>query len=523
MAKAGDTARRRPEVSDSTGGRDEDPAVLSSVAATPRDTTVPAIPRQRQPEPPAAGPPEWKVRLTARIFIIDATAITVALTCSYLLRFGMNANPTVHGASYLSVAIGIGLGWIAMLGAADTYQTKYLGIGTEEYRRISVATFRLWGTTAILSYVLRAEVARGFCLVVLPLGLLLLITGRMLARRRLVAARQAGRARHRVVVVGDRSTVAELVSELRYEPAAGFEIVGACLPRQDDYSADYSPFPVLGALPALRSTVARALADTVVVASSVAVNIEAAKRIAWDLEGTGVDLVIASSMAGIAGPRVSLRPIAGLPLLHVESPVYTGWRKVAKDIFDRVLAAVALVTLSPLLLLVALTIQVDSTGPAWFRQTRVGKDGREFQILKFRTMYVDAERRRAALEERNEADGPLFKIRDDPRVTRVGRTLRHLSIDELPQLVNVLRGEMSLVGPRPPLPAEVAQYHDSVHRRFKVKPGLTGLWQVNGRSELPWRDGVRLDLYYVENWSIMLDLAIIARTVSAVLRRSGAF
>ncbi|ABW15879.1 Undecaprenyl-phosphate galactose phosphotransferase [Parafrankia sp. EAN1pec] len=488
------------------------------------DAPVPAIPRQRCPDEwPAAGSQRWKARLCTQLVVIDTLAIVVAIVCAYLLRFGIEAEATARGMWYLSIGTCIALAWLVMLGATDAYATRYLGVGTEEYRRISVGTFRLWGATTIGCYVLRAEVARGFCLIALPLGLLLLLTGRALARLRLVSVRRTGHARHRVVVVGDSRSVLELVGEFHHEPAAGFDVIGVCVPKGARRPDGNVGAPVLGSLEQVSSVVAATGADTVVVTSSASLDIETAKGIAWELEGTGVDLVVAPPLGGIAGPRVSLRPVAGLPLLHVEEPVFTGWRKFAKNMLDRALAAVALVVLCPLLLAVVLLIRFDSSGPALFRQTRTGKDGRDFEILKFRTMYVDAEQRRAVLENHNEADGLLFKIRDDPRVTRVGRTLRRLSVDELPQFVNVLRGEMSLVGPRPPLPSEVARYSGPVHRRLKVKPGLTGLWQVSGRSELPWRDAVRLDLYYVENWSIMFDLIIILRTVRAVLGRSGAF
>jgi exopolysaccharide biosynthesis polyprenyl glycosylphosphotransferase len=493
-------------------------------AVLPPAAPAPSIPRRRAGEErwPAADQ-RWKKRLSRQLVTIDAAAVTVAIICAYALRFGVDAGPTVRGMSYPWIGMSIGSGWLAMLAAADGYATRYLGVGAEEYRRITVATFRLWGATAIGCYVLRAEVARGFCLVALPLGLVLLLSGRALARLRLVAVRRAGRARHRVVVVGDRRSAAELVSEFRYEPAAGFDVIGVCVPAGGGYPDAKVGAPVLGSLAAVRSVVMDTGADTVVVTSSAAVDLATTKVIAWDLEGTGVDLVVAPGLARIAGPRVSLRPVAGLPLLHVEEPVFAGWRKVAKNLLDRTVAAAALLVLCPALVVLALCIRLDSRGPALFRQIRTGKDGRPFEILKFRTMYTGAEQRRAALEKWNEADGLLFKIRDDPRITRIGGFLRRLSIDELPQLVNVLRGEMSLVGPRPPLPSEVALYRGSVHRRLKVKPGLTGLWQVNGRSELSWGDAVRLDLYYVENWSITLDLMIIVRTVRAVLRGAGAF
>jgi exopolysaccharide biosynthesis polyprenyl glycosylphosphotransferase len=225
----------------------------------------------------------------------------------------------------------------------------------------------------------------------------------------------------------------------------------------------------------------------------------------------------------VAGPRISVRPVAGLPLLHVDHPELTGGRQLVKSLFDKIGATFALVLLAPLLAVIALAIRLTSAGPGLFRQTRVGKDGKEFTVLKFRTMVQEAEALRVGLAEQNEQDGVLFKIKKDPRITRVGGVLRRYSLDELPQLINVLRGDMSMVGPRPPLAEEVAQYGDDVRRRLVVRPGLTGLWQVNGRSDLTWEESVRLDLRYVENWSLALDLLILWKTCSAVVRGSGAY
>jgi exopolysaccharide biosynthesis polyprenyl glycosylphosphotransferase len=225
----------------------------------------------------------------------------------------------------------------------------------------------------------------------------------------------------------------------------------------------------------------------------------------------------------VAGPRTTIRPVDGLPMLHVEHAELSGGRRLVKGLFDRVLAALALPVAGPLIVALALAVRWETPGPAFFRQVRVGKDGKEFVLYKLRTMYADAEDRQAQLNGENESDGVLFKIRHDPRITPIGRWLRRYSLDELPQLLNVLSGQMSLVGPRPPLPSEVAQYPEDVRRRLAVKPGLTGLWQVSGRSDLSWEDSVRLDLRYVENWSLTFDLVILLRTITALVRTSGAY
>jgi exopolysaccharide biosynthesis polyprenyl glycosylphosphotransferase len=247
------------------------------------------------------------------------------------------------------------------------------------------------------------------------------------------------------------------------------------------------------------------------------------KRLGWDLEGAGVDLIVAPALTDVAGPRVHIRPVSGLQLLYVEQPEFTGPTWAMKEAFDRALAALALLVLSPLLVLIAASIRLTSTGPVIFRQVRVGRNGEVFTVYKFRTMVVGAETHLEALWEISEGNGVLFKLKDDPRVTRVGRFLRRLSLDELPQLWNVLVGSMSVVGPRPALPNEAERYGRSTARRLLVKPGITGLWQVSGRSDLSWEDSVRLDLYYVENWSFAGDVQILWKTLSAVVRGQGAY
>ena len=247
------------------------------------------------------------------------------------------------------------------------------------------------------------------------------------------------------------------------------------------------------------------------------------RELAWELEETGTDLCVAPALLDVAGPRTTIRPVAGLPLLQVDHPELAGGKQAIKAIFDKTIAGLALILLAPLFAVIAVAIRLDDRGPVFFRQTRVGLDGRTFKLCKFRTMVVDAEQRLAELEALNEGAGVLFKMRQDPRVTKVGAWLRRWSLDELPQLLNVLNGDMSLVGPRPALPREVARYGDHMRRRLVVKPGITGLWQVSGRSGLPWEEAFRLDLRYVDNWSLALDLQILWKTWSAVIRGSGAY
>ena len=303
---------------------------------------------------------------------------------------------------------------------------------------------------------------------------------------------------------------------------SGFLVVGVCVATErPELLIGSASVPIVGAPSDVAGAVAVCHADAVAVTTESQPG--ELPALLGELAGTDVTVLVAPAIADVAGPRTVVRDVAGLPLLHVAEPTLTGPQRAAKELFDRVGAALALLVLAPVFVVIAAAVRIDSPGPVFFRQTRVGRDGRRFSMVKFRTMVVDADRLLADLEDRNEADGLLFKMRADPRVTRTGRVLRRYSLDELPQIINVVRGEMSMVGPRPPLPAEVERYEHHVTRRLLVKPGITGLWQVSGRSDLPWDEAVRLDLYYVHHWSPTMDLTIMAKTFSAVVRAAGAY
>jgi exopolysaccharide biosynthesis polyprenyl glycosylphosphotransferase len=319
--------------------------------------------------------------------------------------------------------------------------------------------------------------------------------------------------------------VAALDEELLRAKQQGYRAIGCCLP-SNQYSLHTDAFnglPVLGGVDEVADVVARFEVDTVAVLPSQELDGSVLRRLGWQLEGTEAELLVAPAITDVVGPRIHIRPVAGLPLLHMERPELTGVRRVTKELFDRAASGFALLCLAPALLAIALAIQTTSRGPVLFRQERIGQCGESFTMLKFRSMVQDADRMVEQLAARSDGNGVLFKMREDPRVTRVGRILRRYSLDELPQLINVLRGDMSLVGPRPPLAKEVESYGEDMRRRLLVKPGLTGLWQVSGRSDLSWDDSVRLDVRYVENWSLALDVMILIRTVRTVLRGSGAY
>jgi exopolysaccharide biosynthesis polyprenyl glycosylphosphotransferase len=326
----------------------------------------------------------------------------------------------------------------------------------------------------------------------------------------------------RTVAVGHTGPVEDLVALLRRDSHHGLAVVAACVAgaKQQGEVAD---IPICGDLDSVASVVTRFSADTVAVLACPEMDGTRLRELAWDLEKTGTEMCVASALLDVAGPRTTIRPVAGLPLLHVDHVELTGVKQATKGIFDRISAALALVVLAPLFLMIALAIKISDRGPIFFRQTRIGKNGHTFTLWKFRTMVVDAEARKAELLLQNDGDGRLFKMRRDPRVTRTGAWLRRCSLDELPQLFNVLIGNMSLVGPRPALPDEVATYGDHMRRRLVVKPGITGLWQVSGRSDLSWDEAERLDVRYVENWSLALDLQILWKTLSAVVHHAGAY
>jgi exopolysaccharide biosynthesis polyprenyl glycosylphosphotransferase len=331
-----------------------------------------------------------------------------------------------------------------------------------------------------------------------------------------------------VLAVGTSASVQQLASAMRLDARGGRHVVAACLVEQDAADAGArrrlaeAGIAVAGELAHVTEQVERTGARAVAVMAGDLAG-DDLRRLAWELESTGAELLVSSGLAEIGSSRVHVGTVAGTPVFRVDSPQYGGFRRVLKGALDRSAAAVGLLLLSPVLVVLALLVRCTSRGPAFFLQTRVGRGGRTFRMVKFRSMYVDAEQRLADLIELNENDGHRFKMRNDPRVTPVGRVLRRFSLDELPQLVNIVTGSMSLVGPRPPLPSEVALYDDRTRRRLLVKPGLTGLWQVSGRSDLSWHESVTLDLHYIENWSLSLDIAVLLKTAKVVIRATGAY
>ena len=464
----------------------------------------------------------WYVRYRRRAIAMDLMVALVAGLLCTLVPVG-----DAPMQARLLTAVALPGAWYLALLLCHGYERRYLGITAEEYRSIGRAVIALLLSVAVASWLAHLEIARGMVLGAAPVLLVLGLLGRHVLRRGLIARRELGTDSQRTVVIGNVATVAPLIRQLRRAPGEGMQVVGACvsgLVTDGDFSTEVEGVPVFGYPDEAMHAIDLLDAEVVAVSSDPELSGPSLRRLAWSLEEREVDLVIAPGLFEVAGPRLSIRPSSGMPLLHVERPAMSGARRVFKRTVDIVLATSLLIVAGPVLLAIAGAIRLDSAGGVLFRQTRVGARGETFQMLKFRTMVVDAEQRKAELAASVDAgNAMLFKMRRDPRVTRVGGVLRRFSVDELPQLVNVIRGEMSLVGPRPSLPAEVAAYESDATRRLRVTPGLTGLWQVSGRSDLSWDESLRLDLWYVDNWSLLLDLHIIARTARAVLGGHGAY
>ena len=471
----------------------------------------------------------WRPAYLRRIVAGDLASIAVASAVAQLIRFDAVVVPdsTVKPGMLLLLP----LIWLGAMLVFRAYEGRFLGLGSEEFDRVLRAATAVLALVATLSWAFELQIARGFVVVALPLATLLTLVLRYAARSWLHARRAAGECTESVVVAGHHAAVLATVKQMGRASYHGMRVAGVVVPRptrgsvvpelSDELAA--LGIPVLGHLDELAQVAEREDVDAVAVLPCPELDGPALRRLGWDLERTRAELYVAPAVTEVVGPRVAIRPVCGLPLMHLERPELTGVRRLAKDAVDRTGAAVGLLLLLPAFLLVAAAIKLDSRGPVFFRQERVGKNGSTFKMLKFRSMVTDAERQLLALREQSEGNGVLFKMRSDPRVTRVGRVLRRLSLDELPQLVNVLTGRMSLVGPRPPLAVEVATYDADVRRRFLVKPGLTGLWQINGRSDLDWDESVRLDLRYVENWSFAFDFMILWKTLGAVVKSRGAY
>jgi len=472
----------------------------------------------------------WQRAYAMRLFATDLVVLVVVVYGSQFLRFGASATQQRlvgrelrdFDITYSLFSAMLIVAWMVGLTIFATRDHKIIGSGTSEYKRIADATVRVFGVLAIVAFLVQSEIGRGYLLIALPTGLALLLASRWLWRQWLNRRRAAGDYSYRAILMGERASSAHVAKQIARETSNGFVIVGAVT--QGGSAEDLVPgVPVLGTYDRAIDAIDAAQADTVVYTGADTITPRQLRQFGWDLESRSVNLIVAPALTDVAGPRIHARPVAGLPLIHVDYPAFEGRKYAAKRAFDLIVSFALLVLLSPLFLVLAILVRNDSPGPVLFHQERVGLNGRRFKMLKFRSMVVDAEQRLPGLLDHSEGNGVMFKLKSDPRVTKVGAVMRKYSLDELPQLVNVLRGDMSLVGPRPPLASEVERYDEWAHRRLLVKPGVTGLWQTEGRSDLSWDDSVRLDLYYVENWSLTGDVILLYRTARAVAHPGGAY
>jgi exopolysaccharide biosynthesis polyprenyl glycosylphosphotransferase len=466
--------------------------------------------------------PGWRTTYVRRLVVSDAfcaAAAALAGNASPLGFRGIDVTPAAVGITLLLPAA-----WVLAMSVARTYEHRLLWEGTDEFRRIFFCATVLLAIVGTVSWGVDLQAARGLVVVALPLTTVCTLLERQAWRARLRRQRRRGGFLQRTLLIGHRSGVEALRAQIGRQTMLGHEVIGCCLPHPGRSAADGADdLRVLGSFDDVIGVVRRHEVETVAMVPSPEWDAAAVQRLSWELEKANAELLIAPTMTEVVGARVQLRPVWGIPLVHLAPAELTGVRRLTKAVVDRGGAALGLVVLAPVLLGIALLVKATSPGPVLFRQQRLGRGGQPFPMLKFRTMVPGADQLVETLACGNDGNGVLFKLRLDPRVTKVGRALRRYSLDELPQLFNVLRGEMSLVGPRPPLPSEAGRYGFVMRRRFLVKPGLTGLWQISGRSDLSWDESVRLDVYYVENWSLCLDLRILWRTLGAVLRGSGAY
>ena len=451
-----------------------------------------------------------------RLIITDITMITIAMAVGLLVSSRQSAWLIDPFLAIYGTPVVIGLLWMAMLFLRGSYDQRIIGLGTDEFRRIFSATLYTFAIVAGTSYLIRADISRAYAYVSLPLGVLLIALSRFAWRKWLYKKRYEGRFLTKTVVIAGAATADALIRKLVDDAYVGFRVVGR---------VDLPPSNESG-LHEWLNHVDVALDDggasAVAIDPGDAAHPDAVRQLAWRLEGRGIDLLISPGMLDVAGPRLSVRPISGLPLLHLDEVALTRPQRLAKRALDLLGASLCLLVLSPVMVACASAVKVTSPGPIVFRQVRIGRSGKTFTMLKFRSMRMDSDAEREVLRRIHLHDAPMFKLENDPRVTSVGKVLRRWSLDELPQLFNVMGGSMSLVGPRPHPVDDVSRYEVNAYRRLALKPGMTGLWQVEGRSSRDWSEALQLDLYYVERWSLSGDILILTRTLGAVMQGKGA-
>lgn len=473
----------------------------------------------------------WHSKILAVLYAVDALAIIATLITAHFVSFGLRQAIVLGRVetewSYYVVGPIIGVLLFIALQISGSRNVRYLGQGNDEYRLVVKSTTYFFCLIVVFSYLTQIDFARSYIILSYPLSVLMVLIARWVLRRWLVAFRNRGRALTRVMIISDASSGEHLYETLSGAQQSGLSPAAFYLSGEKPGAtiADDHDLPILGYSHEASDIIAAARKNNihaVALGSGHGMSPQELRRLGWELAAWHISLILAPAMTDIAGPRINMQPLNGVPLIHVSTPRMEGFPGFLKRTLDILASGFGLILISPLLLVVALLVKKDG-GPIFFFQERVGYRGRPFHMIKFRSMVTNAEELKKELMSQNEGNGILFKMANDPRITPIGRFIRKYSIDELPQLWNVFIGDMSLVGPRPPLPSEVAQYEEDAYRRLLVKPGITGLWQVSGRSNLSWEESIRLDLYYVENWSVIGDLVILFRTVRAVFAKDGAY
>ncbi len=438
-----------------------------------------------------------------RLFVVDLlTAAASATAMSFVFDPGAD--------HWIALVIMLAAWWL-WLARAKLYSSRFITRRSDEIRRIFDASVATAASVAVLSYVFELDVQRGWLAGSMLAGGIAIGIEREIARSGFDRRRRAGELCRRVVMVGANEEARQLAAMFQAEPELGYQVVSSVDPR---LIADRTELTTR----VLAEARSHQALGAIVAASSI--ETRASNRLVRDLVEHGIHVELSSTLIDIDPGRLTVRPLGRFPVVYVEPVMRRGWRAVAKRTFDVIVSLSVLLCAAPVLAVVAILIRKHDGGPVLFRQSRAGRNGVPFDMLKFRSMVVDAEAIRAEMDL---GDSKLFKMKDDPRVTKIGRFIRKSSLDELPQLWNVVRGEMSLVGPRPALWSEMECWEDDLYGRLRVRPGITGMWQVSGRSSAGFEEYTRLDLYYVDNWSLVIDLSILLRTVPAVLRQEGAY
>lgn len=451
-----------------------------------------------------------------RLMATDAVSIALAMLLGVVVSSRESSWQIPPLLAVYGTPILIGAIWFGLLGLRGSYDERIVGLGTEEIRRILTATVWTFAVVAGTSYLIRADISRAYAFVSLPVGVIVIAALRFAWRGWLYRARARGEFMVTTVVIGQPGAATQLAAKLSQDSYTGY-VVAKCMDLPQKDVAVLQPW-----LDSVDLAIAETGAQAIAIVASDTTSDEVVRQLAWRLEGRTIDFLIAPAMLDVAGPRLSVRPASGLPLLHLDEVSLSRPQRFAKRSFDLVGSTLAVVLLSPILVACALAVRMTSAGPVIFKQQRIGRSGISFTVFKFRTMVADADALRDRLREEHDLDDPMFKLANDPRITPVGRYLRRWSLDELPQLFNVMGGSMSLVGPRPHPLDDVKRYESAAFRRLALKPGMTGLWQVEGRSDLDWAEALQLDLYYVERWTLAGDIVLMMRTIRAVAKGRGA-